>query len=349
MASILALTASSPIREPHRHTSFRRSSMGSVTSSGTVQHHRLRSLSGSSLTSLTSLWAPSFRRHDDSISSRSPSSLNLTLRRFPTTSDRQSASGSYSRRASLTSILSSRLRSEPTLGSESHDARLLDVAEIDGEVSEVEEDRDSFITEEVEPDRRSSEDVSYHSLPPSADELAHDEDEPASSELTGDAVAPDGMRKWMRTLRRQKEQSQPKVTPRSTPRSQRWRLEHLHSRSTSPTKRFSSHKPSGSQSSSLAFVTAVRSATATIASASIASVSRGHTPWRKGHQRSSIMSGSEHRPSVDSQRSMADEAAKQRSRKRREKLEELMRTEENYIADLKTLSSVRIVLRRSIF
>jgi hypothetical protein len=39
---------------------------------------------------------------------------------------------------------------------------------------------------------------------------------------------------------------------------------------------------------------------------------------------------------------MLDDAAKQRSRKRRAKLEELIRTEENYVADLKSLSNVSL-------
>jgi hypothetical protein len=36
-----------------------------------------------------------------------------------------------------------------------------------------------------------------------------------------------------------------------------------------------------------------------------------------------------------------DEGARQRARKRREKLEELIRTEESYVADVKALSNVR--------
>jgi hypothetical protein len=36
-----------------------------------------------------------------------------------------------------------------------------------------------------------------------------------------------------------------------------------------------------------------------------------------------------------------DEGARQRARKRREKLEELIRTEESYVADVKALSNVQ--------
>jgi len=61
---------------------------------------------------------------------------------------------------------------------------------------------------------------------------------------------------------------------------------------------------------------------------------------RRAQQHSSVLSGSEPRPSVDTQRSVIDEAARLRSRKRREKLEEFIRTEESYVADLKALSNV---------
>ncbi|KAK4900144.1 hypothetical protein LTR28_001451, partial [Elasticomyces elasticus] len=53
--------------------------------------------------------------------------------------------------------------------------------------------------------------------------------------------------------------------------------------------------------------------------------------------------GSEPRTSIDSNAPSLspwlDEAARQRSRKRREKIEELIRTEENYVADLKALTN----------
>jgi hypothetical protein len=152
-----------------------------------------------------------------------------------------------------------------------------------------------------------------------------------------DVAESPGVRRWLSILKRRKKQKQASKKPYSP----RLRVAEAQVASSSPTKRQSSrHKPSDSQGSSMAFVTAVKSATATIASVSIATVSRRNTPWRRGHQRSSLVSGSDPRPSIDSQRSVVDEAARQRSRKRRAKLEELVRSEESYLADIRALAKV---------
>jgi hypothetical protein len=133
----------------------------------------------------------------------------------------------------------------------------------------------------------------------------------------------------------------------TSPRRERWTLDDFdHKPPGSPRsprvqRRLSMHRKSDSQNSSLRFITSMKSATATVASASIATISRRTTQWRRGQQRSSVLSGSEPRPSVDSIRSVIDEAARHRSRKRREKLEELIRTEESYVADIRALSNVR--------
>ena len=162
------------------------------------------------------------------------------------------------------------------------------------------------------------------------------EDVPTSPE-------PSAFRRWVSTLRRKKTRKPKSITPRS----QRWTLDDFEPKPASPRKhRPAHHQKQGSHGSSIAFVTAVKSATATLASASIATVSRRNSKWRRA-QHSSLLSGSEPRPSVDTQRSLMDEAAKQRSRKRREKVEELVRTEEGYVADLKALSNVPGFFSRS--
>ena len=336
MASVLSLAPSSPLQEPytpHTHHGFGRS-CSSISSSGgstgTVQHHRLRSLSGSSLSSLTSLWAPAFRRqHEESTPSRSSSSHNLTLRRIPTSSDRHSGSGGYSRRASLASVLSSRLRSDAGEGPEQNESRLVDVAESDRELPEVREDELSFV--EAEPLRPTIE----HSPLPSA--VAPLDVQPTATDVTASPASLPRVRRWISTLRRRKQQI-PIFTP---PHSQPWKQADTGNMPMSPTKGcLKQHKHSDSYGSSLGFVTAVKSATTTLASVSIATVSRRNTKSRRGHQRSSLISGSDPRPSVDSQRSILDEAAKQRSRKRRAKMEELLRTEESYVADIRSLSNV---------
>ena len=341
MASSLSLAPSSPPQDyhtPHSNHGIERScsSIGSAGSTGTVQHHRLRSFSGSSLSSLTSLWAPAFRRHDDNTPSRSSSSHNITLRRIPTSSDRRSTTGSFSRRASLVSVLSSRLRSDPALGSEQNEHRLVDVAESDSELPEASEDECSVLEERLQ-----EHPVNTQFSQSPIIKLGPHEIEPSVKGTSASSPALPTIRRWISTLRRRKQQI-PAVT---TPRTQRWELDDFDSRPVSPVKpHISNHKHSHSFGSSLGFVTAVKSATATLASASIATVSRRNTKWRRGHQRSSLISGSDPRPSVDSQRSVLDEAAKQRSRKRRAKVEELIRTEESYVADIKSLSNVRSIM-----
>lgn len=333
---MLSMTASSPLREPQSHHDIGRScsSVGSANSTRTVQHYRLRSLSGSSLSSLTSLWAPPFRRNDESLLSRSPSSHHTILRRFATASDRQSTSGSYSRRSSLVSVLSSRLRVEPATEVEVPEARLLDVAEHDDDVRGASDGG-------ISPD--DVEELTAEHLPVAVPitlttpPLTDSPSKPCTPPKLHSSPKPAGVRRWLSVLRRRKQQH----PPQRSPRGKLWTLDNFGSRSVSPVKgKPPQHKNTDSQGSSFAFVSAVRSATATIASVSVATVSRGNAGWRRGHHRSSMISGSDPRPSIDSVRSVMDEAAKQRSRKRREKIEELIRTEENYVADIKALSNV---------
>ena len=144
--------------------------------------------------------------------------------------------------------------------------------------------------------------------------------------------------RWMSTLRRRKRQQ---TVPLVTSRSERWCLDDFDPAVLPPR---SPHARSDSGTSSIGIIAGVKSATVTLASVSIAPLSRRASKWRRTHNRSSILSASDPRPSVDTQRSILDEAGKLRSRKRREKLEELIRTEESYVADLKALSNVCIVL-----
>ena len=215
----------------HSHHGFARScsSVGSGGSTGTVQHHRLRSLSGSSLSSLASLWAPPFRRHDDSTPSRSSSSHNITLRKAPTCSDRRSSSGNVSRRTSFASVLSSRFRSEPVFGPEQNEQRLLDVAESDNEITEPDDHHASLIEEEC-----LGNDLHIQPLPPTVVE-------DATTGITPDALnySPKAtwMRRWISTLRRRKQQQPPTVTPRT----ERWKLDDFESASISPARRCLSH------------------------------------------------------------------------------------------------------------
>lgn len=170
----------------------------------------------------------------------------------------------------------------------------------------------------------------------------HDETDASEDGSDQTHDQPPAFRRWLSTLRRRKQKRRATVTPRS----ERWALDDFEKKPlSSPVIPASSkrHRKSDSCTSSIGFVATMKSATVTLASASVAPISRQTSKWRRGHCRSSVVSGSDPRPSVDTQRSALDEAAKQRSIKRRQKIEELIRTEESYVADVKALSHVRSV------
>jgi hypothetical protein len=107
---------------------------------------------------------------------------------------------------------------------------------------------------------------------------------------------------------------------------------------------------SGSFSSSLACVTAMKSSSITVASTSIAP--RSGTGGCQGKSRTGYRSSgfSDARRSTDSHTGalgpIMDESAWLRSLQRRKIVEELISSEESYIADLKVLINVRISLQR---
>ena len=97
--------------------------------------------------------------------------------------------------------------------------------------------------------------------------------------------------RWVSTLRRRKKHQS---TPSVTPRSERWMLDGFDDiTANTPLESRPLHAKSGSLSSSIQFVAGIKSATVTLASASIAPLSRRASKWRRTHNRSSILSGSD--------------------------------------------------------
>lgn len=151
--------------------------------------------------------------------------------------------------------------------------------------------------------------------------------------------------KWMRTIHRRAQHRhtrsdesfgslRPPFDPDVHSRTAHWRRTH--------------HRQSSS-GSSFAFVSAVRSASASLASASVSVVarSRRNVPRSQGFsttERSSRASISGPRVSEDSglreNQSLANLAAMERSLQRRRVLEELISTEEGYIGDIRFLMNV---------
>ncbi|PNP42943.1 hypothetical protein TGAMA5MH_05690 [Trichoderma gamsii] len=153
--------------------------------------------------------------------------------------------------------------------------------------------------------------------------------------------------KWMRTIHRRARHrstlSEGSITSLRPP------LEpELHGR-TSTWKR--SHHRQSSSGSSFAFVSAVRSASASLASVSAVARSRKTIARSQGFsvtERSSRASMTGPRASEDSSflesHSLADLAAIERSLQRRKVLEELISTEEGYIGDIRFLMNVYVTI-----
>lgn len=284
-------------------------SRSSVGSSATVHHHKIRSFSTSSLSSVGSFLS---RRHATDPPTRSTSTLNLAAL--------------ATRRGSLTSVLPSMRRCETSTGTEHSTIRLVGVAESANEAQETPSD------DELDHNLAESKPESEESDSGSLVTLAQEDEWPPGSHRSTERQA---FQRWLSKLRRKRFQQPALVTPRS----QRWTLDDFDGRPVSPRKkRPSHHQKSASYASSTAFVTAVKSATATLASTSLATLSRRNSKWRRGQQRSSQQSDA--RPSFETTHSLIDAAAGQRSRKRREKIEELVQTEEGYVSDLKALFNV---------
>lgn len=163
---------------------------------------------------------------------------------------------------------------------------------------------------------------------------------------THEQLKPQGpFHKWMRTIHRRAQHRptrsdesfgslRPPFDPDVHSRTAHWRRTH--------------HRQSSSESS-FAFVSAVRSASASLASASVSVVarSRRNAPRSQGFsttERSSRASISGPRASEDSglreNQSLANLAAMERSLQRRRVLEELISTEEGYIGDIRFLMNV---------
>ncbi|KAH0498836.1 hypothetical protein TgHK011_006066 [Trichoderma gracile] len=153
--------------------------------------------------------------------------------------------------------------------------------------------------------------------------------------------------KWMRTIHR-RARHRPTRSDEGISSLQPSYGNDVHSR-TSPWKR--THHRHSSSGSSFAFVAAVRSASASLASVSAVARSRRTTVRSQGFsttERSSRASISGPRASEDScfleHRSLADLATIERSLQRRKVLEELISTEEGYIGDVRFLMNVYVTI-----
>ena len=152
-------------------------------------------------------------------------------------------------------------------------------------------------------------------------------------------------RRWMSTLHRRNRQRRKTVQPRI----ERWCLNdsdmQIYDEPLTGDPKASHHKKSSSFSSS-GFVSAVKSASISLATLSVAPHSRKgrRSTLIRSSNRSSWVSNSLYRPSMDKSSSSVqifDEGSRERAIKRRQILEEMVTSEEGYVADLKALVNVR--------
>lgn len=335
MAYVLSLMPHSPLTAPYRERNYERS-WSSLGSNGTVQRHRDRQHSVGSFASSASAYATSRLSADNNTPIRSTSYSDL-------------AGGRPLSRQRTLSANSCRLVLHPTvqptnsglLGSSANSPGLQSKGEVltpgRREPSALglvdEEDGDTGDHVELE------EVLSWHTTPEKG--MLGSEDDKLGREIGAERANSTNLpfSRWLSTLRRRKIKQRPHVRESFGPPT-------VSSPPVSPgySRSVRHHRKSESWTSSIDFVTAVKSASVTVASFSIGNLSRSGTR-KSGRSRLWHESGgSDARRSIDSGvaslGSILDEAAHQRSKKRREKLEELIRTEESYLADLKALSNV---------
>jgi len=173
----------------------------------------------------------------------------------------------------------------------------------------------------------------------------HNEENQVSHQPPAKASEALPFKRWLSTLRRRNHEKRNAAAKHSFGQSALDESKGNQMQSSSPqhTNVQFGHQKSLSNSSSLGFVTAIKSASMTLASTSIAPRSR--RGQRSGHLRSDHGSSgfSEVRMSFDSRKSfepIMDEKAWSRSVQRRKIIEELMESEESYIADMKALVNV---------
>ncbi|KAK7520648.1 hypothetical protein IWZ03DRAFT_143222 [Phyllosticta citriasiana] len=179
----------------------------------------------------------------------------------------------------------------------------------------------------------------------SDDDVVVEEDEPETKATP--------FKRWVSTLRRRNKNPAKGHKPRSEhlpvddfpAELSRIRTEH-------EARSRSGHKKSSSLASSMAFVTAVKSASVTLASTSIAPLSRLGTRYSRGrddHRGSSITDARSVRDTAyQSIIPVMDERAWERAKQRRRILEEIISSEEGYIGDLKVLSNVYLTVLASV-
>lgn len=340
MAYVLSIMPHSPLASPYQERQYERS-WSSLGSTGTIQRHRTRQHSVGSLASTVSIRASSWRSSGNRTPIRSSSYSDLVAGR---TVSCQRTIITPPQKLGLRAVVEGPSTAAqgcslgtPALPAGEHGSTFVrkDTVTLD-----LVDEEETDAAEEVEVDESASWHTTIESTMP-IDIITNFSRDMNHNSRSSPRHEDRPFRRWLSTLRRRKAKRCTHAgalfgtTLASSPPSS---LTHEQS--------VRHHRKSESWASSLEFVAAVKSASITLASFSVGPLSRSGTR-RSDRSRLLRESGeSGYRKSIaggaQSPRSIIDEAAWQRSRKRREKLEELIRSEESYVADLKALSNVGI-------
>jgi hypothetical protein len=346
MASVLPLPVHSPIQpslaDPYGRSPY---SFADSNSTGTIKHTFPQTFSAISVTSTTSLPNPVFPKNGENTPPRLTSRSALSLApSWDATSRSCSASSHTPRKSSwYTDSPTSRLISRGSPGVLAE--RPLDSDNWPLRNPPSDTPRQEFEKKEFNEDDWADIESETYSLPVLVPTLYVDGNriDPSADEDKAQTNARQPLKRWISTLRKRNQQKDVNATAahqRSGGAQETTALTGVHKE----TGATSGHRKSLSISSSLGFVTAVKSASITLASVSIAPRSRRRTTASslRNEKRSSRYSGQ--RTSFDSNApsmvAIMDEKVSARSLQRRLILEELIASEESYISDVKALSNV---------
>ncbi|KAI9794524.1 MAG: hypothetical protein M1835_006531 [Candelina submexicana] len=325
-------------------TLLRHSSSGSL---GTVRRLGQRHLSNGSFVTASSHQSGFLSPHkENDTSQRNTSSKSEHLRSLETSGFARKCSSHISRKSSWGTDIPPPPRSSGTRALDV-EAAVLDEIDLGAGCGEAQSEERTDIYQELTDgltlkpslDVNREESVSSRDTYHEAQEAKHGQE----STTTRVSEGPQPFKKWIRTLRRKNRRKTGRSYSETEARTfEGGEISDLGLYPEPTPDRLSHHKKSSS-ASSMGFVTAVKAASLSLATFSLAARSRrlGRSSQGQSEFRKSRLSNQDGRLSMDSDWSPAavnlDPGVWTRSLKRRSVIEELLNSEESYVADLKLL------------
>ncbi|KAF2139956.1 uncharacterized protein K452DRAFT_320046 [Aplosporella prunicola CBS 121167] len=376
MAYVLSLPPQSPLKRSFSETPYLRSTSSSHDSLNTIRRCRPNNVSATSLITLTSVKAGSWARTNENAppKSRTTSFLDLISELPPVCSVHNETEYFPEKPLRPHDIPLPPSPLPPTICFEVVDTpqteEFPDISLPEALVPEVETESDSDSVEwpivisyasngsssasSITTDQGENYDEDCDGDHDGDHDEGRGEDRDEDLEDSLDVESPEKIapfRRWVSTLRRRNKQRSKELSSSS----RRWTLD---GSGDEPTKKrahrdakITAHKKSNSLTSSMGFVTAVKSASITLASTSIAPLTLISTmnSRSKGSNHGSTVSDAKFVAKMNSTGStqLMDERASERAKHRRRTLEEIITSEEGYIGDMKVLVNVYLTVLAS--